>query len=163
MLIKNGSAWFAALLAALVGTNILFHYLLKAPTRAGRALLDQVEGFRRYFLAVERDPMERLSSHEVTPELFEKYLPYAIALGVEKEWSSRLAEALAQAGQVPADYSPAWYVGSSWSSLGAAGFASALGSSLSSAVSSASSAPGSSSGGGGGGSSGGGGGGGGGW
>ena len=161
MLIRNGSTWFAVLLAALVGTNILFHYLLKAPTRAGRALLDQVQGFKQYFLAVERNPMERLSEREVTPELFERYLPYAVALGVEKAWSSRFAAALAQAGQTPAQYSPAWYVGPAWGSLGAAGFASSLGSTLTSAVTSASSAPGSSSGGGGGGSSGGGGGGGG--
>jgi uncharacterized membrane protein len=161
MLIRSGSVWFAVLLAALIGANILFHYLMKAPTRTGRALLDQVEGFKQYFLAVERDPLQRLSEPEVTPELFEKYLPYAVALGVEKAWSARFAAALAQAGKAPADYAPNWYVGSDLASLGAAGFASTLGSALSSAVASASSAPGSSSGGGGGGSSGGGGGGGG--
>jgi len=160
-LVRAGSAWFAILLAALIGTNILFHYLLKAPTRAGRSLLDQVEGFKQYFLAVERDPMQRLSEPEVTPELFEKYLPYAVALGVEKAWSARFADALAQAGQPQTNYSPNWYTGSDFSSLGAAGFATALGSALSSAVASASTAPGSSSGSGGGGSSGGGGGGGG--
>jgi uncharacterized membrane protein YgcG len=160
-LIHDGSVWFAILLAALIATNILFHYLLKAPTRAGRALLDQVEGFKQYFLAVERDPMQRLSEREVTPELFEKYLPYAVALGVEKAWTARFAAALAQAGKPQTDYAPNWYVGSGFASLGAAGFASTLGSALSSAVASASSAPGSSSGGGGGGSSGGGGGGGG--
>jgi uncharacterized membrane protein len=97
----------------------------------------------------------------VTPELFEKYLPYAVALGVEKAWSARFASALAQAGKPEAEYAPSWYAGPDFASLGAAGFAAALGSSLSSAVASASSAPGSSSGGGGGGSSGGGGGGGG--
>jgi uncharacterized membrane protein YgcG len=161
MLIQGGSVWLAVLLAALVGTNILFHYLLKAPTRAGRALLDQVEGFKQFFLAVERGPMERLESREVTPELFEKYLPYAMALGVEQEWSDRFAAELAQAGQAPANYSPGWYDGPTWASMGAAGFAGALSSSLSSAVASASTSPGSSSGGGGGGSSGGGGGGGG--
>jgi uncharacterized membrane protein YgcG len=161
MLVEAGSVWFAVLLATLVGTNILFHYLLKAPTLAGRALLDQVEGFKQFFLAVERDPMERLTNHEITPELFERYLPYAIALDVEQAWSNRFAAALARAGQSPSSYSPAWYAGPSWSSQGAAGFASSLGSSLSSAVASAASPPGSSSGGGGGGSSGGGGGGGG--
>jgi uncharacterized membrane protein YgcG len=160
-LIHNGSAWFAILLAALVGTNILFHYLLKAPTRAGRALLDQVEGFKRYFMAVERDPMQRVAEPEVTPEIFEKYLPYAVALGVEKAWTARFSAALAQAGKSPATYAPAWYSGTDFGSLGGAGFASAIGSALTSAVASSSSAPGSSSGGGGGGSSGGGGGGGG--
>jgi uncharacterized membrane protein YgcG len=160
-LIHNGSVWFAILLAAVVGTNILFHYLLKAPTGAGRTLLDQVEGFKRYFVAVERDPMRRVPDPEVTPEIFEKYLPYAVALGVEKAWTARFAAALAQAGKSPATYAPTWYSGTDFASLGAAGFASTLGSALTSAVAAASSAPGSSSGGGGGGSSGGGGGGGG--
>jgi uncharacterized membrane protein YgcG len=160
MLIRDGSMWFAVLLFALVGTNILFHYLLKAPTLAGRALLDQVEGFKQYFLAVEKNPMERLGRRELAPEVFEKYLPYAMALGVEKAWSNAFASALAQAEQAP-HYSPAWYHGPSLGTLGAPGFAGSLGSALSSAVASASTSPGSSSGGGGGGSSGGGGGGGG--
>jgi uncharacterized membrane protein YgcG len=161
MLLRLGSAWFVLLLAALVGINIWFHYLLKAPTLAGRALMDQVEGFKRYFMAVERDPMQRLEGPEVTPELFDKYLPYAVALDVEQVWSKRFAAALQRAGQAPTSYSPAWYSGSAWSSFGPTGFASALGSSLTTATASASQAPGSSSGSGGGGSSGGGGGGGG--
>jgi uncharacterized membrane protein YgcG len=160
-LIHNGSVWFALLLVALIGTNVLFHYLLKAPTRAGRALLDQVEGFKRYFLAVEQDPLQRLSPPEVTTERFEKFLPYAVALGVEKAWTSRLAAALEHSGKLQTSYSPVWYMGSDIAALGPAGFASTLGSGLTAAVASASSAPGSSSGGGGGGSSGGGGGGGG--
>lgn len=161
-LVKLGSAWFLVLLAALVGINVWFHYLLKAPTLAGRELMDQIEGFKRYFLAVERDPMQRLEGPEVTPELFDKYLPYAVALDVEQAWSTRFAAALERAGQAPASYSPGWYSGpSEWSSLGPMGFTSALGSSLASATAAASSAPGSSSGSGGGGSSGGGGGGGG--
>jgi uncharacterized membrane protein YgcG len=161
MLVQAGSVWFVFLLAALVGTNVRFHYLLKAPTLAGRALLDQVEGFQRYFLAVERGPMERLEGPDMTPELFDKYLPYALALDVEQAWSTRFAAALQRAGQASTSYSPAWYTGPAWSSFGPAGFASALGSSLTTATASASHAPGSSSGSGGGGSSGGGGGGGG--
>jgi uncharacterized membrane protein YgcG len=160
-LLKGGSVWFAILLAASIGTNILFHYLMKAPTLAGRALLDEVQGFRQYFLAVERDPMQRVFEPDLTTARFETLLPYAVALGVEKAWTAHFAAALAQAGKAPADYSPDWCSGAALGALGTAGFASALGSSLTSAISSASSAPGSSSGGGGGGSSGGGGGGGG--
>ena len=78
MLIKNGSMWFAVLLAALVGTNILFHYLLKAPTRAGRAVLDQVEGFKKYFLAVERDPI-RLPTARGATRASEGLVPVALA------------------------------------------------------------------------------------
>jgi uncharacterized membrane protein YgcG len=146
----------------LVLTNYLFHYLLKAPTRSGRALLDQIEGFRMFLGAVEEDRYRVLNPPEKTPELFEKFLPYAMALNVEKAWSEKLAAVLTDAAQPGATgYSPLWYSGPNWSPVTASAFATSLGSSFSSAISSASSAPGSSSGGGGGGSSGGGGGGGG--
>jgi len=151
------------LLVAIV--NYLFHHLLKAPTRAGRALLDKIDGFKMFLAAAEKDRLNMLNPPLRTPQLFEMYLPYALALGVEQQWSEQFSDVLATAGASGATYSPTWYSGTSWSTLGAIGFASSLGGSFSSAISSSSTAPGSrsgsSSGGGGGGSSGGGGGGGG--
>ena len=94
----------------------------------------------------------------LTPQLFESYLPAALALGVEQRWAERFADVLNV--QAP-NYAPAWYAGPGWNIRDMGSFSSNLGSSLSSAISSSSTAPGSSSGGGGGGSSGGGGGGGG--
>jgi len=151
------------ILLAMVAINCLFHYLLKAPTHAGRKLMDQIEGFKMFLSAVEKDRLNMLNPPRLTPQLFEKYLPYALALDVEQRWSEQFADALAQAGERAPAYSPTWYSGTSWSSLGASSFASSFGSSFSSAISSSSTAPGSSSGGGGGSSGGGGGGGGGGW
>jgi uncharacterized membrane protein YgcG len=149
-------------LILLVLTNYLFHCLLKAPTRSGRALLDQIEGFRMFLAAVEQDRYKALNPLEKTPELFEKFLPHAMALNVEKAWSEKFAAVLARAAQPgTTGYSPVWYSGPNWSPITASAFATSLGSSFSGAISSASTAPGSSSGGGGGGSSGGGGGGGG--
>ena len=167
MLASISSGLAIVLLGLLVGMSLVFHYLLKAPTRAGRALLDKVEGFKQFLTAVEGDRLQRMSVPEITPQLFEKYLPYAVALGVEQAWAEQFSRSMAAAGQTGADagYTPRWYSGASWSALGATGFASSMGSSFSSSISSASTAPGSSSGsssgGGGGGSSGGGGGGGG--
>ena len=155
------SAAVVALLLCIALVNYLFHIFLKAPTRSGRALLDRIEGFKMFLAAVEGDRMNILTPASKTPELFEKYLPYALALDVEQEWSEQFADILAKTGEKGATYSPAWYSGSNWRTLGATGFASSLGSSFSSAISSSSTAPGSRSGGGGGGSSGGGGGGGG--
>ncbi len=152
---------FILILLAIAFVNYLFHYLLKAPTRAGRRLMDEVEGFKMFLAATEKDRLNVLTPTSRTPQLFERYLPYALALGVEQEWSEQFSDVLAQAGTRRATYSPAWYSGSSWSDLGASGFASSLGGSLSGAISSSSTAPGSSSGSRGGGSSGGGGGGGG--
>jgi len=143
--------------------NYLFFHLLKAPTGVGRKAMDEIEGFKRFLGATEKDRMNMLNPVEHTPQLFEKYLPYALALDVEQQWSEQFAEVLSSASVSPeqSGSGPVWYSGASWNSLAAAGFTSSLGSSFSDAISSSSTAPGSSSGSGGGGSSGGGGGGGG--
>ncbi len=122
--------------------------------------MDQIEGFKMFLSVAEQDRFQKLHPPDVTPELFEKYLPYALALGVENDWSEKFAKSIAVTGGAQG-YHPGWYRGSSWNEFGAGGFAGNLGSSLAGAVASSSSPPGSSSGSGGGGSSGGGGGGGG--
>jgi uncharacterized membrane protein len=155
------SAGLVAAIIALGVFNLVFYQLLKAPTLLGRKVLDQIEGFRMSLTGEGSFNMG--GDAEQASRLFEQYLPFAIALGVEKGWSKQFSEALTEAGKLPGDdhYSPRWYRGPHWQACGAGGFASALNSSFASAVSSSSTAPGSSSGGGGGGSSGGGGGGGG--
>jgi uncharacterized membrane protein len=102
-----------------------------------------------------------LNPPERTPELFERYLPYALALDLEQKWSEQFSDVLSSARLGEAAYSAAWFSGTSFSDLTAGDFASSIGDSFSGAISSSSAAPGSGSGGGGGGSSGGGGGGGG--
>lgn len=97
----------------------------------------------------------------MTPELFEKYLPFAIALDVEHDWAEQFTKVfLSIKAQTGNSYHPVWYYGA-FSSLEMGSFADNIGSDLSSTISSASTAPGSGSGAGGGGFSGGGGGGGG--
>jgi len=151
----------ASTLAVMAFMNALFYHLLKAPTLAGRKIMDQIEGFKLYLSVAEKERLNLLNPPEKTPELFEKYLPYALALDVENAWSEQFAEVLAQAGTETQPYTPVWYSGSSWDRFNTSRFSDSLGSSFASAISSSSSAPGSSSGSGGGGSSGGGGGGGG--
>jgi len=152
----------------LIATGILhgvFLHLMKAPTFAGRQLMDQVEGFKRFLSSVDGDRLNRATPPQQTPEVFERFLPYALALDVEQDWANKFSGILSSAGTAPGSsgsaYTPSFYSGSSWSSFSGAGFASTFGSSLTSAISSSSSAPGSSGGGGEGGSGGGGGGGGG--
>ena len=141
----------------------VFVHLMKAPTFAGRRLMDQVEGFKMFLGAVDADRLNRAMPPQQTPQTFEKFLPYALALDVEHDWAQKFSAVLAQAGTVPNangnGYTPSFYSGSSWNALSGANFASSFGSSLTNAISSSSAAPGS--GGGGGGSGGGGGGGGG--
>ena len=142
-----------------IGTlNLIFYYLMPAPTVAGRQVLDQIEGFRLYLTTAEEKRLDALNPPEKTPELFERYLPYAMALDCENAWNKKFASVLAAAAAAGA--ASAWYV-SSGHSGGFGGMGSSLGDSLASTIASSATAPGSSSGSGGGGSSGGGGGGGG--
>ncbi|MDQ7788164.1 MAG: DUF2207 domain-containing protein [Thermodesulfovibrionales bacterium] len=163
-----GILWYATsfstiiVMIMLIGINYLFYHLLKAPTRAGRILLDAIEGFKVFLVATEKDRLNMLNPPERTPALFEKYLPYALALNVEQLWAEQFSDVLSTAaGEGGVAYGPAWYSGSALSSMAMGDFASSLSGTFSSAISASSSAPGSSSGSGGGGSSGGGGGGGG--
>ncbi len=145
-------------LAVVIAVNILFYHLLKAPTIKGRRVMDKLEGLKMYLAVAEKDRLNLLNPPEKTPELFEKLLPWALALEVEQEWSEQFSDILAQATR-EGEYSPSWYSGHHHFST--TSLASSLGSSLAASISSSSTAPGSSSGSGGGGSSGGGGGGGG--
>jgi uncharacterized membrane protein len=130
--------------------------------------MDRVDGFKMFLTAVDADRLQTLQTTippEKTPQLFERFLPYALALGVEHAWAEQFSQVLARAVAAGAgggtSYSPSWYAGAGFASFSASEFTSSFSSSFSSAVSSSSAAPGSSSGSGGGGSSGGGGGGGG--
>jgi uncharacterized membrane protein len=122
--------------------------------------MDRIEGFREHLGVAEEDRLNALNPPDKTPELFERFLPYAVALDVENAWAQRFAGVLAAAGATAAASS--WYANSNWTN-DPVSFADHLGSDLNQTISSASTAPGSSDSGGssGGGSSGGGGGGGG--
>src|SRR6185436_9413735 len=123
-----------------------------ARTILGARTLEKVLGFSEFLERVEKERFERLVK---TPEMFERFLPYAMAFGIEEKW--------ARAFKDMAMESPTWYVGSNIHAFNAASFSHSLSSMTQHAGTVMSSAPRSSSGSGfgGGGSSGGGGGGGG--
>jgi uncharacterized membrane protein YgcG len=153
--------WFVGAAVILAAFNLLFYWLLKAPTQKGRGVLDQIEGFRMYMTTAEEKRLNALNPPEKTPALFERYLPYAMALDCENEWNNKFASVLAAAAAAGATAGAVggWYYGSG--GFNSRNFGQDLGSSLTSSISSSGVAPGSSSGSGGGGFSGGGGGGGG--
>ena len=134
------SLFFIVSIVIIVGINLLFVYLLKAPTALGRKVMDRIEGFRMYLSIAEEDRLEKLHPPGKTPELFEKYLPYALALDVDQQWSEKFADVLKQAAETRG-YSPAWYYGGNWDGLGPGMFTSDLGSSLTSAISSCRGSP----------------------
>ncbi len=150
--------------------NILYVFIMGAPTPLGSKMMDSIDGLRQYLTLAEKDRMNMAGVPEMSPQHFEKLLPYAVALGVEKPWSRTFEIWLAAAAAGVAGaaaYQPGWYSGNFGSgnfSDRIGGFSSSMASTIASTLPSpppSSSSGFSSSGGGGGGFSGGGGGGGG--
>jgi uncharacterized membrane protein YgcG len=77
-----------------------FGWYMPAHTVQGVRTLERVLGFEDFLGRVEGDRIERM---EKTPELFEKFLPYAMALRVDKKW--------VQAFSGIAMQQPSWYQG----------------------------------------------------
>ena len=96
----------------------IFVPLMKRPTGLGRRVLDEMLGFQDYLEIAEKDELNLLNPPEKTPQLFEKFLPFALALGVEQHWAERFSSVFAALrGPNDASYHPVWYNGS-WNSFG---------------------------------------------
>lgn len=152
----QGWLWFDPLAIAVGGVGsgliiLLFGLAMAARTEKGARAREAALGFREFLTKVESDRYRRMITG---PEMFERYLPHAMAFGVEGRWSRAFENLYREP--------PQWYAGSGYHGFSASHFSSQMSGLGSSAASAMSSSP---SGSGGGGSSGGGsgGGGGGGW
>ena len=74
-------------------------------TPAGRAVCDQVEGFKTYLSTAEA-PQLRFEEGE---DIFSRYLPWAIAFDLAERWAKVCADLVAL-GRIP-DTTPGWYYG----------------------------------------------------
>ncbi len=66
----------------------IFGYFMSARTVAGARARAKVLGFEEFLSRVEKDRIDRIVR---TPDMFEKFLPFAMALGVEKRWVASFA------------------------------------------------------------------------
>ena len=89
-----------AILSGLISAAIwyLFARVMTAKTLKGARTLVSVLGFQEFMNRVDRDRLKTMP-----PDTFEKFLPYAMALGVEHHW----AQAFAGIVKDP----PSWYAG----------------------------------------------------
>ncbi|GKS60255.1 hypothetical protein YTPLAS18_37820 [Nitrospira sp.] len=81
-----------------------FGRIMPARTIRGTRALEGVLGFEEFLTRVEADRFDRVVK---TPDLFEKFLPFAMALGVEKDWA-RAFESMLRSP-------PSWYHGTDMS------------------------------------------------
>ena len=103
---KTGVAIAPFFVAGILSGGIIavFGWFMPARTADGAKALAGVLGFEDFLTHVEADHMNRISQ---TPETFEKFLPYAMALGVEKKWVGAFQNIYSQP--------PSWYQGGYYS------------------------------------------------
>jgi hypothetical protein len=93
-------------LGASVGLTALvvgaFAPRMRVRTEAGVRALEEALGFREFVSRVDGDRLRRMM---VNPELFERYLPHAIAFGLERRWGKAFDELYTT--------EPSWYRGTS--------------------------------------------------
>jgi len=127
ILIGVGGAFVAAaflltpvsfVIAAIVSGIILviFAQIMPARTEAGTRTLEHVLGFEEFLRRVESENLKRIIVGH--PELFDKYLPYAMAFGVERQFARAFEGIYTQA--------PQWYVGPSMMNFNVGHFSSSV-------------------------------------
>ncbi|MCI0434208.1 MAG: DUF2207 domain-containing protein [Gemmatimonadetes bacterium] len=117
---------------ALAGVILIgFGQIMPARTVPGARAMEHALGFREFLSAVEEDRYRRMIT---SPELFERYLPYAMAFRVESRWAKAFDGLYTQP--------PDWYTGDPGALFSATSFtrgmsqmSTAVGSSMSSSPS----------------------------
>jgi uncharacterized membrane protein len=99
-------AGLAIALLPLILIVITILFLMKAKlnyklTPQGISALGKILGFKEFLEVTEKDRLKFLNAPELQPEIFEKFLPYAMVLGVEKSWSKKFEGIYSQ--------NPNWY------------------------------------------------------
>lgn len=127
---------------------VVFSFIMPSKTKRGVLAKEHILGFKRYLKMAEKDRINFHNAPEKNPQTFEKLLPFAMVLGVEKEWAKQFEGIYNQ--------NSSWYEDSSGLSFNSVLFVKSMNSFSSQANDTLSSAPGGGSGSGGGGFSGGG-------
>lgn len=82
---------------------LVFAFFMPAMTRKGAKVRAQVEGLEEYVRRAEKAEMEFANAPEKNPELFDRLLPYAVALDVTELWMEQFQGILTRP--------PEWYDG----------------------------------------------------
>ena len=107
----NHSDYFFIVIAALIAMNLLFIFLMPAPTQKGQKIKSEIDGFKLYLEMAEKKQLNArkdvLSGEEppMTKDRYEAFLPYAVALDVEKPWTKYFEKVLPEEAK---NYSPSW-------------------------------------------------------
>jgi len=127
------------LMLVMLAINAAFFYWMKAPTKAGQEMLDKIKSFKFYLKMANEGRIEFDEELRLTPEDYDSYLPYAMALDFESEWGEFVHGIFSEISDPDAGISqPDWYDGDDFHDQDFSRFTRRMGTSLSSSFASAS-------------------------
>ncbi|WP_400080234.1 DUF2207 domain-containing protein [Winogradskyella sp. R77965] len=106
----NDGLVFAVFLALNIICFLIYQFLIRKPSLEKLKLKSSIEGFKMYMNAAEETQIAHFNPPDLTPEIFEKLLPYAIVLGAEDVWGDKFQN-LINTAMVDKSYQPTWYAG----------------------------------------------------
>jgi len=94
----NWTSWiYIALMIITVAMHFSLMNAIKGYTGGGREIERKIKGFKMFLATSEANRMNMMNPPALTPELYERFLPYAIALGVDNNWGKLFAQILSDA------------------------------------------------------------------
>ncbi|UBM58955.1 DUF2207 domain-containing protein [Marinilongibacter aquaticus] len=108
----TGSAkfiYFAVFFFSNILVFLFYQWLIRKPAKEKLRLRSDIKGFEMYLSAAEEKGLQHFNPPHITPEIFEKYLPYALVLGVEDIWGEKFQKMLSASSTYSSAYQPIWY------------------------------------------------------
>ena len=98
---------------------ILFAAVMSKRTLKGIKARNYILGLKEYIKVAEKERIKFHNAPEKNPQTFEKFLPYAMVFGLEKEWAKQFEGIYLE--------QPTWYSGADLATFSAISFVSELG------------------------------------
>ena len=89
---------------------LIYQYLIRKPAVEKLKIKSLIDGFKMYLSAAEEKMIAHFNPPDLTPEIFEKLLPYAVVLGAEDVWGAKF-QSLINKSIIDQNYQPTWYAG----------------------------------------------------
>jgi len=80
---------FAGFAGTVVVVSVMLVRLANKLTPQGIVALGKILGFKEFLQLTDKDKLRILNAPELQPEMFERFLPYAMVLGVEEKWAQK--------------------------------------------------------------------------
>ena len=102
---------FIVITPLLIISYLAYAYLIKKPGVRKLHFQSLVEGLKLYIDTAEEKRMQYFNPPQMTPEVFETLLPYAIALDMEKIWGDKFQKEFLASISMSEPYQPSWFSG----------------------------------------------------